>query len=154
MVDKIESLVERYDPLAALRVALVLAALGGGLVLAGQCAGCGATPRDHHARLNAMTSVADPTYAIAVETCDALRDIVIARTGTTYAEDRAAMDEIHAVCDLVIQGFETLRSSQLSARAAIDSGLPGAVEAVVAEALAQWPHLMEMVNNIDRLGRN
>jgi hypothetical protein len=64
------------------------------------------------------------------------------------------MDEIHAVCDLVIQGFETLRSSQLSARAAIDSGLPGAVEAVVAEALAQWPHLMEMVNNIDRLGRN
>jgi hypothetical protein len=157
MMDKLESLVERFDPGAVLRagvrVALVLAALGGGIALAGTCAGCGATPREHHTRLNAFTAVADPTYALAVETCDALRDIVVARTGTTYAEDRAAMDEVHAVCDPMVAGFEALRGSQLTARAAIDGGAEGAVLEAITAALAAWPTVQQLIARIDALGR-
>jgi hypothetical protein len=157
MMDKLESLVERFDPGAVLRagvrVALVLAALGGGIALAGQCAGCGATAGQHHARLNALTTVADPTYAIAVETCDALRDGIVLRSGTTYAEDRAAMDEIHAVCDPMVAGFEALRGSQLTARAAIDGGAEGAVLEAISAALALWPTVQQMIARIDALGR-
>jgi hypothetical protein len=153
-MDRIESWVERFDPAAALRVALVLAALGGGLLLAGTCAGCGATAGQHHARLNALTSVADPTYAIAIETCDALRDIVVARPGTTYAEDRIAMDEIHGVCDEVVLGFEALRGSQLTARAAIDGGAEGAVLEAISAALALWPTVQQLIARIDALGRS
>lgn len=115
-------------------------------------AACGATPRDHHMRLNALTSVADPTYAEAVELCDVLRNTIVARPGTTREQDRAAMDEVHSVCDRVVDGFETLRGSQLTARAAIDSDPGGAVMAAIATALALWPTVQALARNVDSLG--
>ena len=153
MVDKIEQLIERYDPGTVGRTVLVIFVLALGITLAGTCAGCGATRGQHHARLNALTTVADPTYAIAVEACDAARDAIVARTGTTYAEDRAAMDEIHAVCDPMVAGFEALRGSQLTARAAIDSGAEGAVLDAISAALALWPDVQRLIARIDALGR-
>ena len=153
MADRIESWIERYDPGTVGRTVLVCLVLAAGIALAGTCAGCGASAAQHHARLNALTTVADPTYAIAVETCDVLRDVIVARTGTTYAEDRAAMDEVHAVCDSVVAGFEALRGSQLTARAAIDSGAEGAVLEAISAALALWPTVQQLIARIDALGR-
>jgi hypothetical protein len=153
-MDKLESWVERFDPAAALRVALVLAALGGGIALAGTCAGCGATPRDHHMRLNALTSVADPTYAIAVEVCDTMRDAINARPGTTYAQDRAAMDRVNSKCDAVVNSFELIGDAQRGARSMIDAGDGQAkVIAAVAAALAMWPEVQALARDIDALGR-
>jgi hypothetical protein len=153
-MNRIESWIERVDIERALRVLTVCVMLGGMMVLAGTCAGCGASAGQHHARLNAFTSVADPTYALAVETCDALRDAIVARPGTTYAEDRAAMDEIHAVCDPMVAGFEALRGSQLTARAAIDGGAEGAVLQAITAALAAWPDVQRLIARIDALGRS
>jgi hypothetical protein len=151
-MDWIERWIERWGLDVAARYAVALIALGGALVLASTCAGCGATAAQHHARLNALTTVADPTYAIAVELCDVARDAIVARTGTTYAEDRAAMDEVHAVCDAMVAGFESLRGSQLTARAAIDSGAEGAVLEAISAALALWPAVQAMIARIDALG--
>lgn len=152
MIDRIESWIERFDPVAALRVGLTLAALGGALTLASTCAGCGASPAQHHARLNAMTDVADPTYAIAVELCDTMRDAVVARPGTTYAQDRAAFDRIHGACDPMIEGFEALRGSQLTARAAVEDDPDGAVAQAILTALAAWPQVQRTARAIDTLG--
>lgn len=110
--------------------------------------GCGASQAQQHARLNALTSIADPTYDEAVELCDRLRDLIVEREGTTYAEDRAAMDEVHAVCDPMVAGFEALRASQLTARGAIDSGLGGAGAAAVSAALELWPDALALVERL------
>jgi hypothetical protein len=153
-MDWIERQIERWGIGVAVRTALLFGALGGALFAASTCAGCGASPAQHHARLNALTTVADPTYAIAVETCDALRDAIVARTGTTYAEDRDAMDEVNEVCDAVVLGFESLRGAQLTARAAIDSGAEGAVLEAIGAALALWPQVQQLIARIDALGRS
>jgi len=113
-------------------------------------AGCGAAAEQHRT-LTVITDVADPTYAAAVEGCDAARDFIIAREGTTYAEDRADMDQIHAVCDSIVEGFELLRGSQITARAAIDGGLEAAAQAAIVEALAAWGRLQGLVPQIMRL---
>lgn len=124
-------------------------------VLINNLVGCGAAEqRTAHTALNAITDIADPTYQLAVDSCDAARDVIIERGGTTYAEDRAAMDQIHAVCDPMIIGFESLRSVQITARAAIDSGLPGAAAAAIQEALALWNTLRALVPQIEQLGTN
>jgi hypothetical protein len=152
-MDRIESWIERIDVGGIGRGFVVLLVVALGITLAGFCGGCGATAGQNHARLNALTTVADPTYAIAVETCDVLRDVIVARQGTTYAEDRAAMDEVHAVCDPMIAAMEALRGSQLTARAAIDSGAEGAVLAAITAALALWPQVQALIARIDALGR-
>jgi hypothetical protein len=152
-MDRIESWIERIDVGGIGRGFVVLLVVALGITLAGFCGGCGATAGQNHARLNALTTVADPTYAIAVETCDALRDAIVARTGTTYAEDRDAMDEVNEVCDAVVLGFESLRGAQLTARAAIDSGAEGAVLEAISAALALWPQVQALIARIDALGR-
>jgi hypothetical protein len=130
---------------------LELAVLLGGIsVLLHGCGG--STPREQHTALNRITAVADPTYATAVESCDAARDAIIARQGTSYEEDRRAMYEIHRVCDAMVAGFESLRGSQLTARAAIDSGADAAVAGAIREALALWAELQSMIPELDELG--
>ena len=106
--------------------------------------GCGSTAQQHRT-LNTLTDIADPTYAHAVETCDAFRDEIIAREGTTYEEDRAAMDRVHNICDRIVAGFELLRTSQLTARAAIDGGLEGAAREAVEHALGAWAELQALL---------
>ena len=122
-------------------------------VLANNLAGCGASEKHAaHVVLNGITDIADPTYQLAVDTCDAVRDVIIAREGTTYAEDRAAMDRVHGICDPMIVGFESLRSTQITARAAIDGGLSGVAAAGIREALALWNTLRALVPQIQQLG--
>jgi len=104
--------------------------------------------RDGHIVLNTITDVADPTYQQAVDTCDDLRDLIIEREGTTYAQDRADMDRVHAHCDPVVEGFEALRGSQLTARAALDAGAEGAIAEAIRQALAQWPHVQDLVREL------
>jgi hypothetical protein len=107
-----------------------------------------ATARDHHVRLNALTAVADPTYALAVETCDEARDLIVAREGSTEAQDREDMAAVVLVCDSIVEGFEALRGSQITARAAIDHGLAGAAEALILQGLASWAELQALVPRI------
>lgn len=128
--------------------------VGGALVLlALLLVGCGgAATRQGHEALNLVTDVADPTYELAMRTCDELRDAIVAREGTTYEQDRAAMDSIHDVCDPIVTGFEALRGTQLTARAALDEGLTAAAEAAIREALALWPRLQAMVRSLQELG--
>lgn len=113
---------------------------------------CGSAQSTQHERLNLMTDIADPTYAMAVDTCDALRDGIITREGTTYQQDRAAMDEVQEVCDPLVAGFETLRGTQLTARATIDGGLGSAATESITQALALWARLQALIPQLSRLG--
>ena len=132
--------------IAALAMAILLGSLS---LLA---SGCGASPREQHGTLNRITDVADPTYATAVETCDAARDAILARAGTTYEEDRRAMNRVHRVCDPMVASFEALRGSQLTARARIDAGADAAVVEALQHALELWAELQQMIPELDRLG--
>lgn len=120
------------------------------LALSAASHGCGGGARQHRT-LTVITDVADPTYAAALAGCDAARDHIVAREGTTYAEDRTDMDAVHLVCDSIVEGFELLRGSQLTARAAIDAGLSGAAQALIVEALAAWGRLQGLVPRLMRL---
>lgn len=117
--------------------------------------GCGAAQIRHgHEVLNTITDVGDPTYAMAVDACDAARDAIIAREGTTYEQDRAAMDQIHEVCDPIVAGFEVLRGAQITARVALDSGdFMGAAAAGIREALDLWGRLQRLIPQLATLGR-
>ena len=118
--------------------------------------GCGASQvRTGHEVLNGITDAGDPTYALAVETCDAAHDAIIARAGTTYEEDRSAMDQIHEVCDGIVAGFESLRGAQITARAALDSGALGpTLAAGIREALDLWERLRRLIPQLATLGRD
>lgn len=107
--------------------------------------GCGATQAQQHRDLNTLTDVADPTYALAVETCDAARDLIVAREGSTRERDFADLDRVNEVCDAIVFGFESLRGSQLTARAAIDSGLEAATATVLSEGIAAWQRLQALI---------
>lgn len=123
------------------------------LMIAVVVVGCGASANSQHRTLNTITSAADPTYELALEGCDTARDAIVARTGTTYAEDIAAMGDVNRVCDGIVLGFETLRSTQLTARAAIDAGAEGAIREAILEALRLWAQLQQMIPELDTLGR-
>ena len=119
-------------------------------------AGCGSSVQEQHAAhitLNTLTEVSDPTYQLAVDSCDAARDAIVAREGTTYASDRAAMNTINDACDAIVLGFETLRGTQLTARAAIDSGLTSAAATAILEALEAWEALKALVPELATLGQ-
>ncbi len=89
---------------------------------------------------------------MAVDTCDAFRDAIVARQETTYEQDRAAMDQVHSVRDPMVAGFEALRGSQATARAALDSGLEGAVAEAISTALELWAQLRALVPELSTLG--
>jgi hypothetical protein len=115
--------------------------------------GCGATPQEQHAALNVITDVADPTYEIAMEGCDAYRNAIVAREGTTLEEDEAAMAEVDRICDAVVVGFEALRGTQLTARSAIDAGASGVAAEAISAGLGAWMELQELVPQLQELGR-
>lgn len=117
------------------------------LALSAAVHGCGGAAQQHR-NLNRLTDVADPTYALALDACDEARDFIVAREGSTEAADRADMAEVVLVCDSIVEGFEALRGSQLTARAAIDGGFAGAAEAAILQGLASWAELQSLVPRI------
>lgn len=93
------------------------------IVAAQFCASCVSSSdfaRGVHEGLNVLTDVVDPSYALAFGACDARESVVIARGGTTEAEDRAALEQIRSQCGRIYTGFETVRQAQLVAREAAD----------------------------------
>ncbi len=104
--------------------------------------------RDGHQVLNTITDIADPTYQQVVDTCDNLRDLIIERADTTYEQDRTDMDRVHEFCDPTVEGFEALRGTQLTAREAIDNGAEAAIAEAVRQALAQWPHVQDLLREL------
>lgn len=132
---------------------MLLATVCASYAIASSSAGCGASRQHQHDVLNRITDVADPTYALVVETCDVLRDGIVARQGTTWDEDTAAMDRVDAVCDPIVTGMETLRGTQLTVRAAIDAGAEGAILEGLSAALRLWRDLQALVPQLRDLGR-
>lgn len=108
---------------------------------------CGAAAQQHET-LNWITRVADPTYGMVVDACDDLRDHIIDRPGSTRERDRADMGRINDVCDRAVASFELLRQTQLSARAAIDAGVPGATASTIGRALEIWRELQALSDGI------
>lgn len=121
------------------------------LVLANNLVGC-SSAQQQHTTLNTITDIADPTYRQVVDTCDDMRDAIVAREGTTRAQDERAMSRINAVCDAIILSFEALRTSQLTARAYIDSGLEAAAAQAIQEGLQSWNLLRGMIDQLQDLG--
>jgi hypothetical protein len=124
------------------------------LVLMLLVAGCGGSRAQQHERLNMLTDVADPTYAMALEACDGSRDIIVVREGTTYEEDTLAMDAVDERCDPIVAGFEVLRGTQLTARGAIERGAQGAVREAIVFALSKWAELQALIPQLLTLGRS
>jgi len=125
------------------------------LVLAIFITGCGGVTaqRVAHEALNTMTDVADPTYQMVLDTCDTFRNAIVERQGTTYEQDSAAMNQVDAICDPMVVGFETLRDSQLTARAFIDSGVEAGIGETVRSALALWDQLRLLIPQLGDLGK-
>ena len=111
------------------------------LALSAVTQACGGSVAQQHARVNILADIADPTYELALEGCDEARDFIVARQGSTEEADRADMDAVNLACDTIVEGFEALRGSQLTARQAIDAGLSGAAEELLRQGMAQWEHL-------------
>ena len=124
-------------------LAWIFGLLGVGLLVAG----CGG-PAQQHRSLDRLTDVADPTYALAVDACDEARDFIVEREGSTEEADRADMADVVLVCDSIVEGFEVLRGSQLTAREAIDGGFASAAEAAILQGLASWAELQTLVPRI------
>lgn len=130
------------------RDALVALLVAGSVVLgAGLLQACG-TAAQQHRSLNALTTVADPTYEEVVQLCDRMRNRIVERSGTTREQDREDMDEVNEPCDVAVLKFEGIRGSQLTARAFIDSGAEGAARAAVQEALALWPAIQRLAERL------
>jgi hypothetical protein len=118
--------------------------------------GCGATAQQRqtqHDVLDRVTDVADPTYAIVLGSCDAARNVIVNRPGTTFDEDTRALNEIDDVCDGIVEGMETLRGTQLTARAAITAGAQGAILEGLQAALRLWATLQAKIPELQTLGR-
>lgn len=95
------------------------------LAVLSMATGCGASLASQraegmHEALNVVSDVADPLYSAATVACDAAEGVVIARQGTTEAQDRLDVARIREACDRAYAGFEALRHGQLAARQAAE----------------------------------
>lgn len=125
-----------------------------GMVTGNIVIGCSPSQaRAGHEVLNTVTEVADPTYQLAVDGCDAARDVIVERQGTTREEDFAAMGQINDLCDGIVLGFETLIGTQRTARAALDGGLIPAAAQAIQQALGLWEQLQALVPQLATLGQ-
>lgn len=112
------------------------------------CAGCGATARADAARslhegLNLVTDAVDPSYELAVESCDARAAVIVAREGTTAAQDAEAMAQVRERCEIVFARFEEIRTAQAAARGAASAFESGDLDfaaalAAVSEVRRLW----------------
>lgn len=78
-----------------------------------------------HRVLNVMADVVNPSYALAVQVCDARELLIVEREGTTLEQDREAIARIRSACDDVFKEFEHIRDVHELARVAIEEAENG-----------------------------
>lgn len=124
------------------------------IALAIMLSGCGASERQSaHSALNLVTDVADPSYELAVRTCDEAEWVIVRREGSSQAEDLSAMATVREICDGVFAGFEGLRIAQREARELVDAEERGDVIGAAMETLGRlWRALQELVPELETLG--
>lgn len=112
--------------------------------------GCGSTAA-HHRALDVLAATVNPSYSLAIESCFAAEDIVIARQGTTEEQDSAAMESIRSTCDRVFGAFDSLRIAHRLARSAVDGGGEALVSTALQELHSAWAALRQVLPEIERL---
>ena len=120
------------------------------LALSAATQGCGGGAQQHRT-LTTLTDIADPTYELALVGCDEARDFIVARQGSTETEDVADMAAINDACDTIVDGFEALRGTQLTAREWLDEGIEGGASELVRQGIEQWQHLRALVERFQRI---
>jgi hypothetical protein len=108
--------------------------------------GCG--PHQQHSALDRLADVADPSYALAVEACDEAEGRIIDRPPTSYENDAAAIARIRETCDRVFGAFEALRLAHRAARAAVDGGASGALDAALSSLGEAWRAAQQLLPEI------
>lgn len=114
----------RMHTIFLLLVTLALSSIG--------CAGTAAKARAEgmHEILNIVTDVADPLYGAAVSSCE------MAETVASLRGDQSKIEKIRSGCDKVFAAFESLRDTQLAARAAIEAYLADSTGERLMKALS------------------
>lgn len=142
--DRIREHARRWRSAVVVRAIVVVAAL---VVMV---SGCGTAASQHRA-LNVVADLANPSYDLAIQACDEAEVFIIARAGTTYDEDAAAIASVRAVCDRVFAGFDALRVAHRVARAAVDGGGEALITQAMAELQAAWDALRALLPEIEGL---
>jgi hypothetical protein len=112
---------------------------------------CGSAAQQHRA-LNALAETADPSYELAITACDEAEGVIIARAGTTYEQDRQAIDEIRVTCDRIFGAFDTLRLAHRSARAAVDGGASALIDEALRSLAEAWSAAQRVLPELAGLG--
>lgn len=114
-----------------------------------------------HEVLNTVTDIANPSYDLAIELCDARELVIIQRQGTTREQDRADFAATREICDRVFQGFRALRELQLASRAAIaaviekpDDALWAAAIATLRSVSARWTEIQALLHEAGLVRRS
>ncbi len=121
------------------------------LVLVAACSITQARARGINDALNVITDVADPSYGMAVTTCDARARQIIDRQGTTQEEDEAAFSQLQSRCNATFEAFQTIRELQQAARAAVQAATEGNSDAladaqrILIELTEAWAHLKNVL---------
>lgn len=113
------------------------------LALALACVGCGGNVATHRA-LNAATDVVDPSWSLAIVTCESAATVAIER-GTDAAEVRERLARINGRCDALFAAFGTLRELQLAGRVAADAGDRREALTIAARLLALHQEVRDLV---------
>lgn len=135
----------RFGPFPEIGILLFFFALiCGACVALASTAGCGGAAEQHRT-LNTISDVVDPSYDAALSACDAAEDFIVRRQPSTIEADRADIARIREACDRVFGAFELVRLAHRSARAAVDSGAPGAMASAMADLAAAWDALRRLL---------
>lgn len=114
------------------------------LALAIACAGCAGGNVATHRALNTATDVIDPSWEMAIVTCESVAMVAIER-GTDAAEVRARLARINGRCDALFATFSTLRELQLAGRVAADAGDRREALAIAARIIALHQEVRDLV---------
>jgi len=121
------------------------------LVLVAACSITQARARGINDALNVITDVADPSYGMAVTTCDARAQQIIDRADTTQEQDESDFERLQNRCNATFEAFQTIRELQQAARAAVESATEGNSDAladaqrILIELTEAWAHLKNML---------
>ncbi len=121
------------------------------LVLVAACSITQARAKGINDALNVVTDVADPSYGMAVTTCDARAQQIVDREGSTREQDEADFEQLQARCNATFEAFQTIRELQQAARAAVASATEGNSDALqdaqrlLLELTEAWAHLKNLL---------